>query len=111
MCRAVAFPRQESHNNPSLPIGKNYYMLTNAEINPPIPGEPAPTESTPLPDALEPVPSAYRNRLNRWAIARLQSPESLVTVARFRSHSDAEGHVRFLRQQFPLETFVIIVEQ
>jgi hypothetical protein len=60
-----------------------------------------------FPDA---SPSAYRDRLKRWAIARLLSHQQPVIVARFRKRSDAEGHLQFLRQQIPDGTFTILFD-
>ncbi|HEY9644902.1 MAG TPA: hypothetical protein V6C88_00960 [Chroococcidiopsis sp.] len=38
----------------------------------------------------------YRENLNAWAIARLLPNNEWETVARFRSWSDAEGHLKRL---------------
>ena len=56
--------------------------------------------------------STYREQLNRWAVVRLSgaSAEHSSTqssrgawevIARFRSWSDADGHLKFLHQQMP----------
>ena len=66
----------------------------------------------------------YRDRLNHWAVVRLlpDSQENVVQkntvaqknnvlqkniVARFRSRSDAEGHLRFLRSSTPEGDFLV----
>lgn len=84
-------------------------MRTNAEINPPFPDGDAllPLDPTPLAESLS---SAYRDRLHRWAIVRGEPDQAQRIVCRFRRYADADGHLKLLRQRFPLETFVIIVE-
>lgn len=87
-------------------------MLTNAEINPPQAGE---LESAPLVEpaitlSTPPNPS-YKDRLNRWAIARIGTDKTLEIVARFRSRSDADGHLRFLQQQSSKAKLVVIFEK
>lgn len=85
-------------------------MLTNAEINP-LASDETPPPGMPAHGASESDALSYRDRLNRWAIARIDAPQTQVIVARFRSHSDAEGHLRFLRQKFPVEKFIIVFEK
>jgi hypothetical protein len=70
-------------------------MTYNAEINP---------------LACNSTGSAYKGRLNRWAIARVMSGNQLKIVARFRNRSDADGHLQILRQQFPDNHLIIIVD-
>jgi hypothetical protein len=53
----------------------------------------------------------YRDRLKRWAISRLSKDGQLTIVSRFRSRSDADGHLRLLQHRYPNETFVVIVDQ
>jgi hypothetical protein len=55
---------------------------------------------------------SYRDRLNHWAVVRLlpATPKNTVQkniVARFRSRSDAEGHLRFLRHNMPEGDFLV----
>ncbi|MBW4658442.1 MAG: hypothetical protein KME15_07195 [Drouetiella hepatica Uher 2000/2452] len=61
--------------------------------------------------------TSYRDRLNHWAVVRL-SPATQINavqknavqkniVARFRSRSDAEGHLRFLRSSMPEGNFLV----
>lgn len=85
-------------------------MLPNAEINPLASDQSGTTSlNATESDSLEPR-SSYKNRLNRWAIVRLESTETR-SVARFRSHSDADGHLQLLRQKFPNEKFMIVFEK
>jgi hypothetical protein len=51
------------------------------------------------------------DRLKRWAISRLSKDGQLTIVSRFRSRSDADGHLRLLQHRYPNETFVVIVDQ
>ncbi|MBM0741208.1 hypothetical protein JOY44_06170 [Phormidium sp. CLA17] len=71
-------------------------MTSNAEIN----------SLAPDLDA-----KSYKQRLNRWAIAQLMPNKQLVIVARYRSRSDADGHLLFFKQQSPEATFVVIVDK
>ncbi|HEY9628427.1 MAG TPA: hypothetical protein V6C84_14090 [Coleofasciculaceae cyanobacterium] len=50
---------------------------------------------------------SYRDRLNHWAIVRLLPNTQQSIVARFRSRSDAEGHLRFLRNSMPESNFLL----
>ncbi|OLT60993.1 hypothetical protein [Moorena bouillonii] len=52
----------------------------------------------------------YRDRLSPWVIVRLLPNMQRVVVARFRNRSDAEGHLRRLRQLMPDAEFVIIFD-
>lgn len=54
---------------------------------------------------------SYKQRLNRWAIAQLMPNKQLVIVARYRSRSDADGHLPFFKQRSPEGNFVIIVDK
>ena len=89
-------------------------MLTNVEINPLTPDpfatvdQPAVLDAMPI-EIVAPL-SAYRARLNRWAIARI-TEDQVQILDRFRSHSDAEGHLHVLRRQFPSDTFTILVQK
>lgn len=72
------------------------FMTFNAEINSP---------------ASDLDAKSYKQRLNRWAIAQLTANKQLVVVARYRSRSDADGHLLFFKQQSPEATFVVIVDK
>jgi hypothetical protein len=50
---------------------------------------------------------AYLKQLNPWAIARLLPNCQRTIVGRFRSRSDADGHLRCLRQLIPHASFVV----
>jgi hypothetical protein len=54
--------------------------------------------------------SAYKERLNHWAIARLLPNMQRIVVARFRSRSDADGHLQRLRQLIPNASFVVVFD-
>lgn len=53
---------------------------------------------------------AYRERLNRWAIATVFAGGQRTIVCRYRSQSDAEGHLQRLRQLKPHDTFVLVFD-
>jgi len=53
---------------------------------------------------------AYRERLNTWAVARLLPDMQRVIVTRFRSRSDAEGHLRLLSQMTPRDRFEVVFD-
>jgi hypothetical protein len=59
---------------------------------------------------LETQAIAYKERLNNWAIARLLPNMQRVIVARFRSRSDAEGHMQLLGQLIPDACFVVVFD-
>lgn len=79
-------------------------MTYNAEINGFASGFHAPTYS-------DFEGSTYKDRLNRWAIARLSPDQHPAIVARFRSRSDADGHLQFLCQRLPDDRFVVIFDR
>lgn len=54
--------------------------------------------------------SGYRARLNSWAIARLLPNRQRTIVGRFRSRSDADGHLQCLRQLMPHASFVVVFD-
>ncbi|HEY9742172.1 MAG TPA: hypothetical protein V6C90_16920 [Coleofasciculaceae cyanobacterium] len=54
--------------------------------------------------------SAYRKRLEHWAIARLLPNMRQIIVDRFRSRSDADGHLQCLRQLIPHASFVVVFD-
>jgi hypothetical protein len=53
---------------------------------------------------------AYKKRLSSWAIARLLPDTQQEIVSRFRSRSDAEGHMRLLRQMTPHASFIVVFD-
>lgn len=54
--------------------------------------------------------SAYRARLNPWVIVRLLPNMQRTIVGRFRSRSDADGHLQCLRQLIPHASFVVVFD-
>lgn len=54
--------------------------------------------------------SSYRERLKHWAVMRLLPNMKNVVVARFRSRSDADGHLRFLRRNVPEGEFIVVFD-
>jgi hypothetical protein len=55
-------------------------------------------------------PTIYKERLYPWAIARLFPNMQRSIVGRFRSRSDADGHLRLIRQLIPNGQFVVIFD-
>lgn len=55
-------------------------------------------------------PITYRDHLSSWAIARLLPNLQRTIVARFRSRSDAEGHLKRLKQLVPQASFVLVFD-
>jgi hypothetical protein len=53
---------------------------------------------------------SYKERLNNWAIARLLPNMQHTIVGRFRSRSDADGHLQCLRQLMPDDSFVVVFD-
>ncbi|MBD2609274.1 hypothetical protein H6G81_33415 [Scytonema hofmannii FACHB-248] len=53
---------------------------------------------------------AYKKRLSSWAVARLLPDTQQEIVARFRNRSDAEGHLRLLRQLTPDITLMVVFD-
>jgi hypothetical protein len=60
--------------------------------------------------SLETSAIAYKERLTSWTVARLLPNMQRITVARFRSRSDADGHVQCLRQLMPDAHFVVVFD-
>jgi hypothetical protein len=52
----------------------------------------------------------YKERLTPWTIVRSLPDMQNTIVARFRSRSDADGHLQFLRQQLPNASFNVIFD-
>ena len=52
----------------------------------------------------------YRERLSPWIIVRLLPNFQRIVVGRFRSWSDADGHLRTLRQLIPTAEMTIMFD-
>lgn len=52
----------------------------------------------------------YQERLSPWTIIRKQPDQQLLSVARFRRRSDADGHLHRLKQRTPNAEFAIMFE-
>lgn len=52
----------------------------------------------------------YRDRLTGWLVVRLLPKMQRVVVGRFRSHSDAEGHLQALRRLIPEARLIIMFD-
>ena len=52
----------------------------------------------------------YRDRLTGWLVVRLLPKMQRVVVGRFRSHSDAEGHLQALRRLIPEARLVVVFD-
>ncbi len=50
---------------------------------------------------------SYRDRLNPWTITRLLPNLERTVIARFRSRSNAEGHLQHMKQLFPKASFTL----
>jgi hypothetical protein len=50
----------------------------------------------------------YRKRLNPWVIVRLLPNMQRMTVAQYRSRSDADGHLEVIRRLMPNAEFVVM---
>lgn len=86
-------------------------MTYNAEINPLLSGAPAPAIELEEPTHPDQPASAYKNRLKRWAIARIIPNLKPEVMARFRSRSDADGHLDSFRQRFPSDKFLVVFDK
>jgi predicted house-cleaning noncanonical NTP pyrophosphatase (MazG superfamily) len=53
---------------------------------------------------------AYKQRLSLWAVIRLLPNMQREIVARFRSESDADGHLKVLRRLNPGSTFQVVFD-
>jgi hypothetical protein len=53
---------------------------------------------------------AYKKRLSSWAVARLLPDTQQEIIARFRNRSDAEGHLRLLRQLAPDVSLMVVFD-
>lgn len=54
--------------------------------------------------------SALEARLFPWTIVRQLPNLQQITVGRFRNRSDAEGHLRVLKQLMPQSQFAIVFD-
>ncbi|MBF2066138.1 MAG: hypothetical protein IGS39_17230 [Calothrix sp. C42_A2020_038] len=52
----------------------------------------------------------YKKRLNSWAIARILPDMKREIVARFRSRSDADGHMQLLLRMTPEANFMLVFD-
>jgi hypothetical protein len=53
---------------------------------------------------------AYRERITPWVVVRLLPGMQRILVGRFRSRSDADGHLKVLRSQIPRAEFVVMFD-
>lgn len=56
------------------------------------------------------VQTSYQQVLHPWAIYRLTGAVTHVCIGRFRSRSDAEGHLIILRRTLPTGRFEIVFD-
>ncbi len=52
----------------------------------------------------------YRRRLERWTVVRLLPKMQRVVVGRYYHYSDADGHLKILRQLIPQAELIIIFD-
>ncbi|MDY7014390.1 MAG: hypothetical protein SVX43_12470 [Cyanobacteriota bacterium] len=52
----------------------------------------------------------YRERLHPWIIVRLLPNLQRIVVGRFRSWSDADGHLKILRQLIPTAAMIAVFD-
>jgi hypothetical protein len=52
----------------------------------------------------------YKDSLKAWAVARLLSNLQWVIIGRYRSRSDADGHLQLLRQRMPNVEFKVVFD-
>lgn len=55
-------------------------------------------------------PMTYKERLNAWTVVCLLPDMQQNIVGRFRSRSDAEGHMKFLRHRTPTSSFMVVFD-
>ncbi len=65
------------------------------------------TYSAELNSALD-APSYYH--LNHWAVIRLMPNMQRAVLTRFRTRSDADGHMKFLRTHSPQSRFQVVFD-
>jgi hypothetical protein len=52
----------------------------------------------------------YKDSLKPWAVTRLLSNLQWVIIGRYRSRSDADGHLQLLRQRIPNVEFKVVFD-
>ena len=52
----------------------------------------------------------YKDSLKPWAVARLLSNLQWVIIGRYRSRSDADGHLHLLRQRMSNVEFKVVFD-
>jgi hypothetical protein len=52
----------------------------------------------------------YQERLSPWLIVRLLPNFQRIVVGRFRSWSDADGHLRILKQLIPGAKLIVVFD-
>lgn len=90
------YPSQETHQRHRLMHFMDNFIMTQNTSN---------NETRLKNQAL-----AYKQRLNAWALVRLSVEQQRIVVARFRTRSDAEGHLQRLRQLWPDAKFAIVFD-
>lgn len=68
------------------------------------------TQHTHTSNSLQNQPASYKKRLNSWAIARMLPDMKREIVARFRSRSDADGHMQLLLRVTPDANFMLVFD-
>lgn len=53
---------------------------------------------------------AYKDSLKPWAVARQHQSLQWIIIARYKSRSDADGHLLLLRQRVPNIQFKVVFE-
>lgn len=53
---------------------------------------------------------SYKESLKPWAVVRLGKSLQWVTIARYKSRADAEGHLLLLKQRVPEIEFKVIFD-
>ena len=53
---------------------------------------------------------SYKDSLKPWAVVRLSKSLQWVTIARYKSRADAEGHLLLLKQRVPDIEFKVIFD-
>jgi hypothetical protein len=53
---------------------------------------------------------AYKERLKPWVVVRLLPCLQWAIVGRYRSRSDADGHLQLLRQRVPHIEFKVVFD-
>ncbi|MGB7440732.1 MAG: hypothetical protein WA919_06660 [Coleofasciculaceae cyanobacterium] len=52
----------------------------------------------------------YSDNLKPWAVARLVPPVQWLIIGRYRTRSDADGHLQLLRQRVPNIRFEVVFD-